>query len=164
MGWYDDVGSFGSKWLLRSKALCSVRLLRNGGEELSCLPSAPLQSTGSASVSTSDRFPTSVADAIRESTRNSSAHTANSLMAATSAVGMRHYRDRGQRPRILFQSSGQRQAIQVLQSFGGDNNAIKHSDLRRCRKFRGQRSRAVPLMKLQEEERQRRIEATGGGT
>ena len=97
---------------------------------------------------------TSVADAIRNSKRNSSAqHTANSLMVATSAVGMLHGKDRGQRRRILFLSSGRRQATQVLQSFGGDDNAIKHSGLRKRRTFRGQRSRAVPLMKLQEEER-----------
>ena len=71
----------------------------------------------------------------------------------TSAVGMSHGEDRGHRPRILFQSLGQRQATQVLQSFGGDDNAIKHSDLRKRRKFRGQRSRVVHLMRLQEEER-----------
>ena len=65
---------------------------------------------------------------------------------------MRQCEDRGQRPRILFLSSVQRQATQVLQSFGRDGNAVKHSDLRKRRKFRGQQPRAVHLMKLQEEE------------
>ena len=40
------------------------------------------------------------------------------------------------RPRTastVFLSSGQRQATRVLQSFGGDDNVVKHSDLRKRR-------------------------------
>ena len=87
---------------------------------------------------------TSDTDAIRESARSSSAHhTVNSLRAATSAVGMRQCEDRGQRPRILFLSSVQRQATQVLPSFGRDGSAVKHSDLRKRRKFRGQQCSCI---------------------